>query len=89
MPAPAPALQGWTSHVELYTVAVSACKIEGAVNLDGAFEIYNLMQRNHVEPDEKFYACLVSVCGQVRWLLEGRGAVCLADLVGVGGCLPG
>lgn len=56
--------QGFGGHVEIYTQAVSACKIDGSVDLAKAFEIYATMQRSRVEPDKKFYAALMGVAGK-------------------------
>ena len=55
--------QGFTHSVLMYTVALSACKANNAVDLDRAYEIYAVMQRNGVEPDKKFYAAFFAVAG--------------------------
>ena len=50
--------------MELYTQAVSACKIDGCVDLVKAFDVYAMMQRALVDPDKKFYAALMAVAGK-------------------------
>jgi len=55
--------QGDEKSVELYTQAVSACKLRGYVNLDTALKIYAHMQHNNIQPDKKFFAALIATAG--------------------------
>ncbi len=56
-------VQGHEKSVELYTQAVSACKLRGAVDLDTALKIYAHMQLNQIQPDKKFFAALIATAG--------------------------
>ncbi|MEW5313850.1 MAG: hypothetical protein WDW38_005383 [Sanguina aurantia] len=66
-PRPPPRVQGHKA-VEIYTQAISACKIPGCVDWDRALSIFTLMQRNRVRPDKKFYAALMAVAGHAGHL---------------------
>jgi len=56
-------MQGFDKSVELYTQAVSACKLRGAVDLDTALRIYAHMQHNNIQPDKKFFSALIATAG--------------------------
>jgi len=55
--------QGAATSVKLYTQAVSACKLKGAVNMDAALKIYAYMQYNNITPDKKFFSALIATAG--------------------------
>ncbi|MEW5300679.1 MAG: hypothetical protein WDW36_003593 [Sanguina aurantia] len=56
--------------VEIYTQAISACKIPGCVDWDRALSIFTLMQvgATGCAPDKKFYAALMAVAGHAGHL---------------------
>ena len=50
--------------MELYTIDISACKIDGSVDLAKAFDIHAMLQRAGEEPDKKLYGALMAVAGK-------------------------
>ncbi len=54
--------------MELYTQAMSACKVDGMVDLPRALDIATLLHRSGVEADKKFYAALMAVAGKAARL---------------------
>lgn len=56
-------MQGTEKSVELYTQAVSACKLRGYVNMDTALKIYAHMQHKNITPDKKFFAAMIATAG--------------------------
>ena len=61
---------------------MSACKIDGCVNLPLTYEINALMARAGVDPDKKFYAALMGVAGKAGRLDAAMEA--LEDFVSEG-----
>ncbi len=61
---PSPQQKGLTESVKLYTAAINACMLEGQLDFDSAMEVYSLMQRNGVEPDDICYGNLIALAGR-------------------------
>lgn len=59
--------QGFSS-LQLYTQAISACMVPGAVDLPHAVQLYQQVSLKQFKPDKKLYACLMSLAGKAGQL---------------------
>lgn len=60
-------MQGFQS-LKLYTQAINACTIPGAVDLEHAMVLYQQLNLKGMKPDRKLFACLMGCAGSAGQL---------------------